>query len=76
MMVDLDKVTRKICEINLEFMKYMNNKFVDECIKLDSDTKKLLKLVYEKINEYDYSMNQLVGGILYSLTQTHYKEIE
>lgn len=73
--VSLDKVVRKLCSINLEFMRQTYNKFISQCDSLDDDTTYLLRLVYERMKDYDSSMNEMIGDALYSLTKLKIKHI-
>lgn len=78
MTVNLDKVVRKLCIINLEFMRQTYNNFIIRCDALDDETSYLLRLVYERMKDYNSSMNEMIGETLYTLTKSkiNYREIE
>lgn len=76
--VELNKVIKRLCSINLEFMKQVYNKFSTQYDDIDDDAALLLRFVYEKLNERDLPMDKAIETTLYNLTKSKakYNEIE
>jgi hypothetical protein len=72
----LNLVIYKLCTINLEFMKQTFYRYIVECGNLDEKVNSLLRIVYQRLKQYDSSLHERIAEFIYSLTKTKIKAIE